>query len=420
MPDALAQTGNNERHIWIVNHYTSIPSKDGGGARHHGLARHLQPYGWSASLILASTTHPAGVQRLHGPRFRRLTDEEGVPTLWVRTSAYGSSLLKRAFGMLLFSAVLLLPGMTRGLKRPDIVMGCTVHPLAATAGLLLARRHRVPFVFEIRDVWPETLVELGQVRRGGRIDRGLTVLIKGLVRRATFIVSPLPFVDKHLEELGFGEKPFLWVPNGCDVDASEPSKCKDPDPFTFMYLGSHGPANGLANLLQAFDMACASNPDLNMRLRLVGDGPLKASLAQMATDLESGPRIQFEERVPVASVMSKAQEADCMVATLLDNRVYRFGVGLNKFYTYMASGRPTVVASSAPNNPIEEAGAGWSVPAGDTSALGHALSAAARSDKGLRVLMGEAGREALQRKYSYSVLADALVNGLNSAVNVEE
>ena len=67
--------------------------------------------------------------------------------------AYGTSTALRFVGMVIFVLMTLMPGMTRGLRRPDVVIGSTVYPFAAWAGMRLARRYRVPFIYEIRDVW---------------------------------------------------------------------------------------------------------------------------------------------------------------------------------------------------------------------------------------------------------------------------
>lgn len=74
------------RHVCIVNHYAAIPSKDGGAARHLNLALELPKFGWTASLIVASTLHPSGQQGLRG-RLRSLTTEQGAPALIGNASA---------------------------------------------------------------------------------------------------------------------------------------------------------------------------------------------------------------------------------------------------------------------------------------------------------------------------------------------
>ena len=89
-----------------------------------------------------------------------------------------------------------------GLPRPDVVVGSSLHPLAAWAGARLAVRHRVPFVYEFRDLWPHTLIAMGRISENGPAARGLRGLERHLGRRAARTFSPLPGGERHVRELG--------------------------------------------------------------------------------------------------------------------------------------------------------------------------------------------------------------------------
>lgn len=410
--------GSNElpRHVWIVNHYLS--PKTNGGSRHLNLALALPAFGWTASLIGASTVHPSGRQGSDGFRLRNLTTEEGVPMLSVWTNAYGSSLPLRFLGMIVFALNLLRPGMTSSLPRPGVVIGSTVHPFAAWAGWRLAKRHGVPFVYEIRDVWPESLFDLARIDKYHPVSRAIALIDAALIRHADLVLSPLPFVDRHLTEMGYPDKPFLWVSNGF-AGLEEPSELIEQAGglFTFMYLGAHGRANALEGLLEAFNEACTMAPDLDLRLRLVGDGPLKGDLMKLARALPAAKRITFEDRVPANEVVVRARQADCLVANGNDLPVYRFGVSPNKYFMYLAAGRPVVVGLTAKNNPIAEAGAGLSAPSGNTKAFAEAMLAMARAPLADREKMVLAGRQMLLEHYTWGKLAEKLVTGLESVIS---
>lgn len=410
-----------QRHVWIVNHHARIPSKDGGTGRHLELGKRLSSHGWSVSLFVSSTAHSSGTQHLHGMSRRKVTLENGVETVWVRTNAYGSNALLRLAGMAVFAGMLLSPGMTRGLPKPEVVVGSTVHPLGAWAGRRLAKRYGVPFVFEVRDVWPDALIELGVISKGGVAARLTRRLMRSLADSAALVLSPLPRVDLWLKEMGLNDTRFQWVSNGSDLPEEE-----DPavypvrtEGFTFMYLGSHGEANGLDILLEAFDDACQARPDLHLQLRLVGSGIRKPELIARAQHLVSVESISFEERIPQEKVISRAREADCLVGVLRDLPTYRHGVSLNKSFMYLGSGRPVVWASSAPNNPIQEADAGISVASEDRGALANALIQMAETSLTERETMARHGREHLSQNYTFDVLAHKLSNALNQVFDVE-
>lgn len=413
-PQVSESSAALNRHIWMVSHYAPLPSKDGGSARHLKLSEHLPNFGWTSSLIVASTKHPEGSQALFGLALKKITVENGVKTLWIRTNRYGSNLQLRFLGMILFAVNLLRPGATRGLPKPDLVLGSTVHPFAAWAGYRLAKRHRVPFVYEIQDVWPETLHGMANIGPRHPVSRVFAYIDATLIRRAALVLSPLPFVDKHLSEVGYPNKPFLWVSNGADIpERSDDLPDRRQGPFTFMYLGSHGVANALEDILTAFDRLCFERPDLDLQLRLVGDGPRKRALISEAANLSSADRIFFEDWVPETEVLHRAHQADCLVVNMHDLPLYRFGVSLNKYFMYLSADRPIVAGSSAPNNPVRESGAGLVVPGGAIDHLATAMLEVAELPYEVRAELAARGRVELENNYSHEILARRLAEGLD-------
>ncbi|PRB56782.1 glycosyltransferase family 4 protein [Microbacterium sp. MYb45] len=404
----------SDRHIWLVNHHALVPSKDGGSGRHLNMARYLPAHGWSASLIVASTVHARGAQAMPGWKLRQITSEDGVPVLWVRASAYGRSMARRFIGMFVFTAIALLPGMTRGLRRPDVVMGSTVHLLAAWVGYRLAKRNRVPFVYEIRDVWPDALVHLGKLTPQGMPARFMRRLSVKLARVADMVVSPLPHVDRYLEENGIDPAKFCWVSNGFDDSTALDLPEDNESPFTFMYLGAHGNANALDGVMEAFDRFCSAHPDIDARLRFVGNGPLKPQLQDFAKSLSSSSRIAFEDRIPQSEVIARAREADCLVASLHDSPVYNYGISPNKLFTYLNAARPVIFASSAPNNPISEAGSGLTVPGDDRPALAEAMFEIYSMPLAERAALARKGHEYVNATYTHEVLTARLASALGS------
>jgi len=151
------------KQVWILNHYAQEPG-GAGGTRHFSLAKHLQTLGWQTTVLAASVELNTGRQRLVNNENTRLDSFEGVSFLWVKTPPYKGNGGGRMLNMLAYAFRVCLPSTTRELARPDVVVGSSVHPFAAVSGAWLAKRHRVPFVFEVRDLWPQTLVDLGRLK----------------------------------------------------------------------------------------------------------------------------------------------------------------------------------------------------------------------------------------------------------------
>jgi len=349
---------------------------------------------------------------------RQVGEDEGVPFVMLKTPAYRGG-LARLRNMVTFATRLLSPRATRDVPVPDVVVGSTVHLLAAWSALRLARRHKVPFVFEVRDIWPESLIDLGKLRERSLPARAMKAFSLHLCKQAALVVSPLPGVRAYLDETGLGDTPFRWISNGVDLPKDEfLAEKTENDEFIIMYLGSHGNANGLERLIEAFDRASIdTDGSRSLRLRLVGDGTQKDDLRAYAASLRSAPHIVFEDSIPRDEVVGRAREADALIVNIDDLPVYRFGVSLNKLFDYMASGRPTIIASSAVNNPIAQADAGFCVPAGDSVALAHAIRRMSESSVEERKAMGTRGLDMVRKRYTYSALGIALGEALTEALS---
>lgn len=409
---------DDTRNVWIVNHYGTAPHKEGSGGRHYYLGQWLTQLGWSPTLIGSTTLHPTGRQAFKDFRPMRRARENGVNCIWVWSNSYTSGGIMRALGMVVFACGVLNPRTTRNAERPDVIIGSTVHLLASWAGLKLARRHNAHFVYEVRDLWPETLIDLGAIRPGSFMARAMKRFSLSLARSSTMVISPLPGVGNYLTENDI-DTPFLWLANGTDetlVSSDQCASADDGDPFTVMYLGSHGRANALDTLLRAFDRACEISPGADLRFRLVGNGPEKPSLRVLANQLHHRDRITFEDHIPRSVVNSRAREADCLIVNLLDRPIYRYGISLNKLYDYLLAARPVVIANSALNDPIKDSGAGISVPADDIESLANAIVDMYDMGPDKRKTMGRLGKEHVLKEYTYRALALRLSRALDGIV----
>jgi glycosyltransferase involved in cell wall biosynthesis len=405
------------KHVWMLNHYAQHPS-GAGGTRHYSLARHLPAFGWKASILAASTDHFDGQQRIAGAKGCEIRLYGGVTFLWLRATAYAGNGLGRVRNMLQYTLAALRYENVTELDRPDVILGSSVHPLAAWAGMLLARRYRVPFIFEVRDLWPQTLVDMGRLPNVHPVTFGLRLLEKALYKKAARIITLLPNASSYINRLGVDIGKIIWIPNGVDLDSfptAAPATPAHNDTFTLMYFGAHGGANGLDNVLRAMKIVEAEAGGENIRLRLIGDGPSKPALITLARELELG-RVQFEDPVPKREIPSLAAQADAFVFNLIEAQVFKYGISSNKLFDFMAAERPVIFCSSSANNPIAEAGAGITVAPAAPQALADAILALAKMPDEDRRKMAEAGRQHLYAKYSMAHLAGILAATLDTCL----
>ncbi len=397
------------KNVWILNHYAQEPS-GAGGTRHFHLAEHLQAYGWHATIIAASVEHQSGHQRLEPNEKKRCDYFKGVPFLWVRTPEYQGNGGGRMRNMLAYTWAVLQRSTTAKLPRPDVVIGSSVHPFAAVAGALLARRYKVPFIFEVRDLWPQTLVDMGRLQEDSFMTWALRKLELWLYRRAARTVVLLPRAWEYITPLGIPKERVVWIPNGVDLSLFPRSTVADTakDHFTLMYFGAHGQANGLDNVLHAMKHVQEQSNGRNIHLRMIGDGPLKPSLVEQASEMGL-TNVSFEPPVAKSQIPALAAQADAFVIAVLNlPGLYRYGISMNKLFDYLAAEQPILIASNGANNPVEDAQAGLTVPPGQPQALAEAIVKIANTPLTERQRMGRAGRDYVEQNHGFEQLAGRL------------
>jgi len=390
------------RRLWIFNQYGAAPDQ-GASTRHYDLARELVGRGWEVTIFAAGFSHFSGrEERLRGWQLSRSGTFDGVEFVWLRTVPYQRNDWRRALSMVVYSVMALL---RQGRRRPPThVIGYTVHPLAALVGLITARRHRVPFFFEIGDLWPQTLIDLGAISENGLATRAMRWLERYLAEHARAVISLMPRTADYFVERGVKVRELAVIPNGVPLDEgtqSRASRAGSPvldtvrgfqadGSFVIVYAGAHGPANGLDTVLDA--AALLRERDENeIRFVLVGHGPDRERLIDRCRreDLDNVVMLPPVSKDAIRPVLA---QADACLVHVTRSPVHRYGNGLtfNKPLDYMAAGRPVVFACDVPDDPVADAGAGISIQPHDPEAMAGAvlrlrdLSAAERDELGLR------------------------------------
>ncbi len=395
-------------NIWIVNQY-AIPPTQAGPTRHYDLARELIIRGHSVTILASSFDHfvHAESRLLDGENWR-VESIDDIDFLWIRTPPYHKNGFNRVVNMLHFACSLWWRKEMFRRPRPDIVIGSSPTMFAAFGAERLARRYKVPFVLEVRDVWPQSLVDLGNVSPSHPVVKLLEVLEHYLYRRADHIVSLLPDVRKHVVARGANPDTISWLPNGVKLQPFEPLGTLNPDrPFVALYAGAHGTANSLDALLDAGALLDKDGWANRIRIRLVGNGPQKPRLQERVRN-EHLSVVEFGEQVPKSKVPALLAKANVLLLILSGAEVYTHGISPNKLYHYMAAARPVLLANNLSNNPINESKCGLTVPADDPAALAEALKLMASLTPEQAEQMGMRGRAYLEGRHDMETLGAKL------------
>ncbi len=401
--------------VWIVNHYVPVPVR-GFGNRHYALARRLIEKGHDVTVVASSFAHGTRTRtHPYDGRSWRLDVEEGVPFVWVHTPPYSGNGLARIWNMLCFAYRVIEGAPSWRLKTPDVIVGSSPHLFAALSAQRLAARYRIPFVLEIRDLWPQSLVELGGFSRRNPAIHVLDRIERVLYRQADAIVSLLPGAVGYMVQKGAAADKIAWIPNGVDLSAiALPRPPKPRSEFVVIYAGAHGRANGLDSIMDAAAILQREGLQGKLRFRFIGDGPEKPRLERRA--LREGLEIvSFEPPMPRCDIYRVLSEADAFVATLRKADLYRYGISLNKLYDYLAAARPVVFGARSFNDPVSEAHAGLTVPPEDPQAMATALRQLIDMPRDERWQMGLRGRRYVEKHHDYAHLAERLERVISEA-----
>jgi glycosyltransferase involved in cell wall biosynthesis len=393
--------------IWMINQYAGSPWH-GMEYRHYHLARALAERGHRVVVVSGSHSHlftrPPRVSR---PFTRQVID--GLTYCWVAVPRYGAAIsLGRVLNMAAFAGALeVLP--TSRLPRPDAILVSSPSLFPVPIAARWARRFGARLVFEVRDIWPLTLQELGGLSSRHPLIAAMQRLEDYGYRAADSVVSVLPGAGPHMVARGMDPAKFHYLPNGIDLDGGRrsgeaPAAIRDaarPGSFTVGFVGTLGRANVLETLI---DAARLLDPD-EVRMVVVGHGPERSQLVERAAGARN---VAFVGPIPKGDVAAALQLFDACYVGYRRSQLYRFGVSPNKLYDYMAAGRPVLFAADAANQPVQEADCGLTVAPEDPAALAGAITSLAAVSEAERARLGANARAYVERHHEYGRLAGEL------------
>ena len=387
-------------NIWIFNHHAITPDMS-GGTRHYDFAKELVKRGHKVTIV-ASSFHYSKYKDMKEYGTTEYLEEtiDGIDFIWIKTPPYFGNGISRVKNMISYSLKVLKYIPKLNLEKPDIIVGSSVHLFAVYSAYKLSKKYDTPFVMEVRDIWPQTLIDMG-ISKWHPFIILLGFLERYLYKKADKIISNLPYAYEHIEKYVSKEK-FSWISNGVDLSNIKYTPKIQNKKFVISYTGAIGVANNLQVLL---DVAKKLQDKKDIYFRIVGDGAQKEKLEKFVIK-ENLQNVSIENPVPKNEVTNILENSDVLFLSLIDSPLYRFGISLNKLFDYMASGRVIVFAGNSKNNPIKDAHAGYSIVPDDSEELEktileiYSLSQENRNEIGTKI------REYAENNYSIEILVN--------------
>jgi len=394
------------KHITIINQYIGSPYH-GMEYRHYYLARNLIAQGYKVTLISGAyshlfTTPPEVIKKVVHETI------DGIDYMWIKVPKYPSSKsIGRVLNMLCFAWRL------KAIKKIEtshiLVSSPSLFPIKI--GYRWSRKFNTKCLFEVRDIWPQTLVEISNISPLNPLIKIMNHYERFAYKKADKIISLLPTAQKYYESRGMNPNKFVYIPNGIqveEIDIPLPKHLKDKIPtnkFIIGYCGTLGIANNLDYLI---DVAEVLKENIDIHFIVLGNGGEQQRLKKQVQDLDL-ENITFLEAVSKELVSSFLKQIDVAFISLLPEKLFRFGVSPNKVFDYMYAKKPILWAIEAGNDLVKEANCGVSVPLNNVNVLKNAILKLKGLEKNKLKELGQNGYNFVKANHSYEILAKKII-----------
>jgi colanic acid biosynthesis glycosyl transferase WcaI len=370
------------------------------------LARELRRRGHDVEVVTAMPHHLLG--RVYEGYRGKLYMRERIEGVRVhRTWVYAATGTgaRRMFNYLSFTLSSLFALLA--VRRPDVVFVESPPLFLSVPGWLAALVHRAKLVFNVADLWPDSVSELGVLNEGPLL-RAASALEAWTYRRSDLINAVTEGIDRTLrEKKGVPASKLRFLPNGIDIERFTP---QPPDPLlrarlglderkVFIYAGTHGIAQGLHTLVHA-----AAQLPREAILLFVGSGPVKPYLVQLVRERKI-ENVRFHDPVPLERMPSFFALAYASIVPLVRSDLMR-GARPSKLFPAFSCGVPVIYSGEGEGAAlVTDAGAGVAVPPEDPHALAEAMRAMIAAPQE-RATMALSARRLVEERFTWSSIVD--------------
>lgn len=403
------------------------PEMGAPAARAAELAQHWANDGHKVSVLTGFPNHPTGVVPPEWrARLRRLIYHEKAGRVDVYRTWLWPLPNRKAHERMRNYASFCVSAALRGLTlpRPDVIIGSSPQLLVALAAWWLSFARQIPFVFEVRDLWPESLTAVGIGNENSLLHQVLGAIAEFLYRRADRIVVVTPAFKDHLiqwwrvpaekiDVVENGVETDLFAPASDAVNISLRRQLDAACQFVVSYVGTMGMAHGLETLLDA--AAILRHQDPEVLFLLIGEGAEKERIRALAQD-RALTNIRFIDQQPREEIPAFISVSDACVVLLKKSDVFKTVVP-TKMLEFMSCARPVILGvEGQARQLIEEAGCGLPIEPENAQALVSAVHQLA-ANRELGRSLGQRGREYILQKLSRRGTAEKYTGILEGLLN---
>lgn len=415
--------------IWIINHYASDTFFDNGG-RHYSIAKYLKKKGHQPIIFCCNAKH--GVDQsyfnLKGLWKETKHPKIDVSYVFIKACTYLGNDIKRILNIIefYFNIKKTAREYEKLYGKPDVIYASSVHPLALVAGIQIAKKWGIKCVCEVRDLWPESIVEYSNKSKYNLVILALYQLEKWIYRKAYRVVFTMEGGIKYIEEKKWQTQVDLrkirYVNNGVEIEeynyARDNYKIKDEDLenndiFKVVYAGSIRKVNNLERIVECARSLKKTVP--HIKILIWGDGNEKELLENRCKELGLD-NIVFKGHVEKKFIPYILSKADVNLIHWNFTPLMRFGMSANKLFDYLAAGKPILSDVNSAYNLISDYKCGIVVKDDSVESICQGIFELANSTK---EILDEYGYNAAEtaKKYDYKELTNKIEEILLEAIS---
>lgn len=393
-----------KQNVWIWNHYATNMFFDKAG-RHYWFAENLIREGYKPTIFCASTNHFSN-NHIDTKGERYSTDSvNNIPFVFIDTPEYKGNGKKRVNNMISFYRGLfeVAKEYEKSNEKPDVIIASSVHPLTLVAGIKVAKKIGVPCICEVRDLWPESIVAYGSLKRNSVVAKLLYQGEKWIYKKANSVIMTWEGGSQYIRDQGWANQIDLdkvnHISNGVIITSFDKnsqdyqlvdSDLDDKQYKNIVYAGSIRKVNNLGLILESAKII--QKNDNKIRFLIYGSGNEKEILEKKCVE-EGITNVIFKGRVEKKMVPSILKRSYANILHNSSTSLDKYGQSQNKFFEYLAAGRCVIQTYTTGYSIIEKYKCGVSVSNQNPDEIAKTILKVCSDDENIEQ-MGQNARKA--------------------------
>ena len=367
-------------NVWIINHNAQPPSL-GGLCRHYYFKKYSKDTSFNIKIITSSKIHNTSMNMINEKVFLKEIEVEGENFVFVKSNDYKKNSIRRKINFLSFAfKIKKLPKKLN--EKPDLIYTSSPDIFAAYYSVKLAKKLKVPCVVEIRDLWPESIIEYNHTSPHNPLIKIMYKMEKWIYKHADSIVFTTEGEKQYLIDKGWNKQISLdkcyYINNGVDFSNLQFLKenyqldnifTNDANKINCTYIGSIRKANNVEIIV---DAASILKNCPNIEFYFFGDGTEKKLLEQKCNDLNLN-NCHFCGKVDKKYIPWILSKSDINILNYIPSKTLKYGGSQNKLFDYLASGKPIISTVQMNYNLIERCGCGITLKNNSSKELAEAI-----------------------------------------------